>query len=78
MKIGTRKISNYFYLVTVNGTNIGFLRKAPGSRSSKTPWQPFTLDNEMISDEASPSGFAAYYGRTGKKDAINALLKATA
>ena len=76
MKIETRKVSTYFSLVTVDGTEIGFLRKAPGSRSCTTPWQPFTRDNEMIRDPNSPSGFMACYGRTGKRDAINALIEA--
>lgn len=77
MKIETRKVSTYFSLVTVDGIEIGFLRKAPADRYTKTPWQPFTRDNEMLRDPDSPSGFMACYGRTGKRDAINALIEAT-
>jgi hypothetical protein len=74
MKIQTKKINSYFHLVTVDGKEIGFLRKAPASRSTITPYQPFTLDNEMIADKNSPSGYAACYGRHAKADAIQILI----
>ena len=77
MNIDIHKVSTYFSLVTVDGIEIGFLRKALASGSCTTPWQPFTRDNEMIRDSSSPSGFMACYGRTGKRDAINALIEAT-
>lgn len=79
MKTTTKKISAYFHLVTnANGIEIGFLRKAPGSRTCTTPWQPFTRNNEMLRDSKSPSGFMACYGKTGKADAINALIEVIA
>ena len=82
MKIKTQKISSYFHLVTADGIEIGFLRKAPGSSRTRTPYQPMTMDNEMLVDSSSPSGFMACYGKDGKggadakRDAINALVKA--
>jgi hypothetical protein len=86
MKIKARRINSYFLIVERDGEVIGFLRKAPSSRTTTTPYQPFTANAEgqvgdMIPDASSPSGYAACYGADGKggamakKDAI-AILEA--
>lgn len=85
MSIKARRINSYFLIVERDGEVIGFLRKAPASRTTRTPYQPFTVNadgqvGDMIPDANSPSGYAACYGANGKggadakRDAINLLI----
>ena len=77
MKIKTELLSDgqiSFYLVTRAGVNIGMLRKGKNDRYTTCPWQPMTMNNEMLPDPDSPSGYMACYGSTGRADAIAALV----
>jgi hypothetical protein len=79
MTIKTRKINSYFLIVERDDNVIGFLRKAPSSRSTRTPYQPFTVNAEGQVGDMIPD--AACYGANGKggadakRDAINLLIE---
>jgi hypothetical protein len=83
MKATIKKISDgqiSFYLVELNGREIGMLRKGKNDRYTVCPWQPMTMAGEMLEDPKSPSGYMACYGaneRAGadaKAEAIAALV----
>ena len=73
-----KKINTYFYLVSIDGADVGFIRKAPASKSIKTPAQPFTINEcgqvgEMITDHVGEP--LAFWGKNAKAEALDAIVK---